>query len=498
VHPVSRRRLPVAAVLAALVAISAMSVPLPIAGSAEKVRLIVTFRPGAAVGAAARIAAVAPGAQVVASIAQLGATVVEVPAVAAARARAAWAADPRVAGVEEDGLVRADWIPTDPLWSSQWEQRQVRMPRGWNITRGTETTVVAVVDTGVQARHPDLHGRLVPGRDVLNRDRRPTDDNGHGTAVAGVIAASAANGFGVAGGCPECRIMPVKALDANGMGYWSVAARGIVWAADHGADVINLSFGGPTGGSTLYNAIAYARAMGAVVVASAGNNGTTDRFYPGAFDNVISVAASSSFDLRYSWSNYSSTWVTLAAPGCTYTTIMRDAYGTFCGTSAAAPVVASIAALVRSRRPAWTDDRVEALLLESTVATPYRFTRRGRIDAFAALYRAHRRLAPPGGHLLPSEPLLADGTRIRLADGDHVGYRFDRYGGIVRSRRISLGAASGATTVQRQALPYRSGTWYYVSSGGLAGFWVLESSRVYLEPEPTATPTPTPTPTAVP
>ena len=478
----SRPRLRLASVLALVVALSSVSVALPVAGAQEKVRLIVTFHPGTTSADADR-AAEASGGRVVSTIGELGAQVVELPAVAATRARAAWLADARVARVEEDGLVQVDWTPSDPLWGYQWEQRQVRMPRSWSITRGTSTTVVAVVDTGVQPNHPDLQGRLVSGRDVLHRDARPADDNGHGTAVAGVIAASASNGIGVSGGCPKCRVMPIKALDANGTGYWSVAARGIIWAANHGADVINLSFGGPTGGSTLYDAIAYAKSKGAVVIASAGNNNSTSYFYPGAFDNVISVAASTSLDLRYSWSNYSTSWVTLAAPGCTHTTILWSAYHSFCGTSAAAPVLASVAALVRARRPGWSNSRVESLLRDSAISTPYAFTRHGRIDAFAALYSADTGTPPPRGHLRPAEPLLAAGTQLALASGDHVGYRFDRFGGVVRSRRISLSATSWATTAKRQAIPFRTGSWFFVSSGSLAGYWVAASSRVYLDPE---------------
>lgn len=477
-----RSRLRLATLLAVLVAISTLSVPLPAGAATETVRLIVTFRPGTAAGLADGLLA-ASGGRVVSEIEELGARVVELPVRAAQRARAAWAADPRVAGVEEDGIVQVDWTPSDPLWGYQWEQRQIRMPRSWNLTRGSARTVIAVVDTGVQPNHPDLEGQLVQGRDVLNRDRRPADDNGHGTAVAGVIAASASNGMGVTGGCPDCRVMPIKALAADGTGYWSVAARGIIWAADHGADIINLSFGGPTGGSTLYDAIAYAKSKGAVVIASAGNNNSTSLFYPGAYDNVISVAASTSLDLRYSWSNWSTSWVTLAAPGCTHSTALWSAYHSFCGTSAAAPVLSSVAALVRARRPGWSTSRLESVLIESTIPTPYPFTRHGRIDAFGAVYRADRGTAPPEGGMQPAAPLLAAGTRLVLARGDHVGYRFDNYGGIVSSQRITLGASAGAETSKQQAIPYRGGSWFYVTTGSLAGHWLASSSRVYLDPE---------------
>jgi thermitase len=479
---VSRSRLRLASVLAFVVTFSSVGAPPTVIGAPEMVRLIVAFRPGASDAHAAR-AAQASGGRVISVIPELGVRVVELPAVAASRARASWAADPLVAGVEEDGLVQVDWTPTDPLWGYQWEQRQVRMPSAWNITRGTRTTIVAVVDTGVQTKHPDLENRLVQGRDVLHDDRKPADDNGHGTAVAGVISASASNGMGVGGGCPKCRVMPIKALAADGTGYWSVAAKGIIWAAKHGADVINLSFGGPTGGSTLYNAIAYARAQGAVVIASAGNNNSTSYFYPAAFDNVISVAASSSLDLRYSWSNYSTSWVTLAAPGCTHTTALWSAYDSFCGTSAAAPVLSSVAALVRARRPGWSPSRVESVLIASTTETPYAFTRHGRIDAYEAVYRADRGSAPPQRKFKPSEPFLASSTRLFLAAGDHIGYRLDKWGGVVRSKRVTLASASSVRTVKRQVVPYRGGAWFYVSAEPLDGYWVPESSRAFLDSE---------------
>lgn len=477
--------------------ISSITVPLPLAGAQGKVRMVLTMAPGTAAAEADALAR-ATGAAVVGSIPQLNVRVVELPAAAVRNARAGWIADARVAGVETDGLVSVDWTPSDPLWAYQWEQRQVRAPRAWDLTRGAASTVVAVVDTGVQASHPDLAGQLVAGYDFVNDDRYPADDNGHGTAVAGVVAALASNGIGVAGGCPSCRVMPIKTMGEEGTGYWSVAAQGIVWAADNGADVINLSFGGPSGGSTLYNAIAYARAKGALVVASAGNSGSTQAFYPAAFDNVVSVAASTSLDLRYSWSNYSTSWVTMAAPGCTHATVRWNSYRSFCGTSAAAPVVSSVAALVESRRSALNDDEIEELLLASTVGTPYPFTRTGRIDAYAAVHRAAHGTAPSTVLLRPSSPLLAAGTRLAFASGAHYGYRFDTSGAIVGTRAMHLGADSGAETSKRQLIPDRSGYWFYVTNGGLAGYWIPESSRVYLAPAATPTPTPSPTPAPTP
>jgi hypothetical protein len=431
-------------------------------------------------------------------IPQLGVVVVEVPAVAVANARAGWASDPQVAQIEVDGTVQATWTPPEPLWGYQWEQRSVRTPRAWDLTRGAKGTVVAVVDTGVQPTHPELQKHLLAGRDFVNKDRNPRDDNGHGTAVAGVIGALAANGTGVAGTCNKCRILPVKVLNSHGNGMWSVAAKGIIWAADHGADVINLSFGGPTGSTTLADAVAYARSKGAVVVAAAGNSGTNSYFYPAAYSGVISVAASTDMDFRYSWSNYSSSWVTLAAPGCTWTSKWWNSYGSFCGTSAAAPIVSGVAALVESMNPDLTSTEIETILRLSGIHTPYTYTLRGRIDAYEAVYRAVHGVAPPRNTLKPSAPLLADGTRLEFRKGDHIGYRFDRDGAIVAAKRLSLGAKSGAQTSKRQRIPTRSGRWFFVTDGALTRYWVRQSSRVYLAPDDETAPSPTASPTAEP
>jgi thermitase len=359
------------------------------------------------------------------------------------------------------------------------------------------TTVVAVVDTGVQLNHPDLTGRLVSGHDFVNNDSRPSDDNGHGTAVAGVVAATA-NSIGVTGICNRCQVMPVKALAANGTGYWTVAAKAIIWAADHRADVINLSFGGPTGGSTLQNAIAYARWKGAVVVASAGNYGTTDLFYPAAFPGVVSVAAATSGDLRYSWSNHSTGWVKLAAPGCTWATHVSSGYGSFCGTSAAGPVVSGIAGLVESARPSLSRGQIESILYDSAIRMPFAFTRYGRIDAYRAVHRARYGTFPSQAHLKPTSPLLSPAEELTFLPGLHAAYRFDAAGAIVRGAGISLAANGVAHTSKRATIPGRSGHWFYLVDGSMPGYWIPESERVFLAPDPTPTPVPSASPSLIP
>jgi subtilisin family serine protease len=485
-----------ASLLAALVMVAtALAVPVPVAGIPNKVRLVVTFRPGTPAAVAERVAA--GGGRVVERIEELDVRVVNVPAAAVEHARSAWAATPEVVRVETDGLLTADWLPPDPQWNYQWEQRQVRAPKAWSLERGAFTTVVAVIDTGVQLNHPDLSRRLVRGHDFVNRDARPNDDNGHGTSVAGIVAATT-NSLGVAGMCMHCHLMPVKALDADGIGYWTVAARAIIWAANHHADVINMSFGGPTGGSTLGNAIAYARSRGAVVVGAAGNDGLTTRFYPAAFPGVISVAATSDRDLRFAWSNYSTSWVDVAAPGCTWATKRGSDYGSFCGTSAATPLVSGIAALIDSARPSLSRAQIESIVTAATIRTPFSFTRFGRVDAYKAVFRAVHGGWPNAPQLYPTKPLLIPPAEVTFLAGAHAGYRFESSGAILRGASLVLDANATAHTSKRGTIPGRSGYWYYMVDGGLEGWWVPASSQVFLTPLPTPTPLPSASPTPSP
>jgi thermitase len=143
--------------------------------------------------------------------------------------------DPDVRWAAADRRVRALRVPNDPFWPSQWSPRQTHAPSAWERTIGDAQAVIGVVDTGIDATQPDLRGRVVPGFDFVHGDADPRDDNGHGTAVAGVVAAAGNNGVGVAGYCWRCRLMPLKVLGADGTGFSSDLARGIVWATDNRA-----------------------------------------------------------------------------------------------------------------------------------------------------------------------------------------------------------------------------------------------------------------------
>jgi len=325
----------------------------------------------------------ATGATEIGDLGEIDTHVLDLPLGREKQALEQLAGDPRVVSVEQDGTVQATVVPRDPHWLQAWGPRLVHAPEAWNMSTGKSTTVIAVVDTGVDSKQPDLRGRVLRGWDFQNNDANPKDDNGHGTAVAGVAAAAANDGVGIAGICWHCLILPVKVLNSAGSGTRSNIAAGIVWAADHGADVINLSLAGPTPSAVIESAVNYARNHGVVVVAAAGNEGSSRRFYPAAYPGVISVAGTNNADALYSWSNRGS-WVKVSAPGCAYTGSTGPIRWTWwCGTSFATPVVAGIAALMKSLKPGLSRAQIEKMLLNPSVNV--RGVSAGRIDAARAL-----------------------------------------------------------------------------------------------------------------
>jgi subtilisin family serine protease len=260
--------------------------------------------------------------------------------------------------------------PTDPKASSLWGLHSVRGPEVWDTASRGSGQVVAVVDTGVAMTHPDLRDDLwtkpgssnVHGYDFVGDDSDPTDENEHGTHVAGTIAAEADNGIGVAGVAPAAKIMPVRVLDADGSGYDSDVASGVTYAADQGARTINLSLGGAGSSQTMSLAISHAAAAGAVVVAAAGNdranNDGANPEYPCAYPqtNLVCVAAIASDGSLASFSNYGATSVDVAAPGVSVlstvpTFAASSGYATFSGTSMATPHVSGVVALVHAALP---------------------------------------------------------------------------------------------------------------------------------------------------
>jgi thermitase len=216
--------------------------------------------------------------------------------------------------------------------------------------------MVAVIDTGVAVAHPDLAGarlRTDIDYDFINSDDNADDDNGHGTHVAGIVAASTDNGIGVAGICADCEILPIKVLDAEGSGDVSVIAQGLRYAADQGADIANMSLGmDPNCGcsETIANAINYAYERGLFMIAAAGNDGIDKVGYPASSSRVLAVGATTISGGRAYFSNYGAD-LDIVAPGddilSTYPT---PEYDTLSGTSMASPMVAGVAGLALSAR----------------------------------------------------------------------------------------------------------------------------------------------------
>lgn len=335
-----------------------------------------------------------------------------VPAGEEIAAAARLAALPWITHAGPNYLAQATAYPNDPRIGEQWHMRRINAPAAWDLTFGSYSLVVAVIDSGVDLAHPEFAGRLLPGFDYVNWDDTPNDDNGHGTHVAGIIAAAANNGIGVAGLAAQVKLLPLKVLDAQGNGSYYNIATAIRRAADSGAQVINLSLGGFAADPLLEDAITYAVVKRKVFVAAAVGNCAQGGagcpaepnpiFYPAAYAGALAVAASDHFD---NWAPYSGFkyYVALAAPGGLSSdqvlSTLPAGYGWKFGASMATAQASAAAALVLTYRPAATPDQV-ADILQSTAdkVGPYTYIG-GRNDWFGAgrlnVGRAVRRAHPP-------------------------------------------------------------------------------------------------------
>lgn len=293
---------------------------------------------------------------------------------------------PEVESVEPNYIIKRNYTPSDPGYSKQWHLKKINAPQAWDATKGSGEIVVAVIDNGVQTNHPDLAGKIVSPYNMVTGTRSvPAGE--HGTHVAGIIAASI-NKKGVVGVAPNVKIMPVNVFEGDGATSYDVAY-GIVYAVDHGANVINLSLGGYS--ATLYEAeaVQYAISKGVVLVAAAGNDDTDLPTYPAAFDPVIAVSATDSRDQITNFSNYGY-YIDFAAPGVDiYSTFPGSSYKELDGTSMATPIVSGTAALVLSKNPLLSTGEVENILRKSVVDLGRKgwdvFYGYGRIDAYKAV-----------------------------------------------------------------------------------------------------------------
>ena len=362
---------------------------------------------------------------------QVGAILLEVPTGARQSILEELRRQPQVEYAEPNYLANASivqpvdslQIPNDELWPQQWALPLIHAPEAWDITH-TQNVIIAVLDTGVYVDHPDLHGILwtnpgeIPanGRDddgngrvddihgwhfyqdcstgicQPSQNRLISDDNGHGTHVAGIAAAQTNNVAGVAGVSWGARVMTVKVLDQFGDGYYYDIAAGIVYAADNGAQIINLSLGGEAYSQLLQDAVDYAYGKGVLIIAASGNNGGAV-FFPGACANVLTVAATDQNEQRLEFSNQGPE-VDIAAPGdyMISTWIPPYLYYIRRGTSMATPHVSGAAALLWTWRPDWTNAQIAQRLqtqADDVNATLYPgydpFIGWGRLNLFRAL-----------------------------------------------------------------------------------------------------------------
>ncbi|TCP69771.1 S8 family peptidase [Baia soyae] len=336
-------------------------------------------------------------AKVISHNSQIGFDVIQVQGKSVQEALQEYRKMPNVEYAETSKVSQAVWTPNDHYYSSNQSAplQKMQIPEAWDITRGSSDTVVAVVDSGVQSSHPDLKGKIIAGYDFVQNDNDPSNDElGHGTHIAGTIAAQTNNSIGVAAVAPNVKVLSVRVLDRNGYSYSEVIANGITYAVDHGAKVINVSIAMSTPAQVLEDAVNYAWSKGVVLVAGAGNSSTSEPYYPAAYPNAISVAATDSSDVKWSRSNYGTT-VDVAAPGVGIMSTIpthwnpEDPYTTKEGTSMATANVSGVAALLASQGLSHT--QIRSALEESAdkIAGTGEYWKFGRVNAYKALTSVH-------------------------------------------------------------------------------------------------------------
>lgn len=309
--------------------------------------------------------------------------------------------------VEPDAI--ATTLSDDSLYPSQWALPKIFWDKldatASAFNPATPSAEVAVIDTGVDYNHPDLLGKVdtVNDWDFVNSDDDAMDDNLHGTHVAGIAAASTNNTTGMAGvSINTVKILPIKVLSQSGVGYYSDISSGIIYAADKGAKVINLSLGGTFKSTTLENAINYAWGKGVVIAAAAGNSNNSSRLYPAAFFNSMAVWASNQNDNKASFSSYGN-WVDVGAPGVSIISTVplsldpdsnKNGYYYGSGTSMATPHVAGLAGLLFSQNPSASNQQVRNTIELTADPVTDRLYRRGNLGR--GRINVSKALAAPG------------------------------------------------------------------------------------------------------
>lgn len=361
------------------------------------------------------------GARVLRRMPQIGWAVIDVPGRSAANTRAAAARFPGVKRADFDRAGKIAYTPNDTLYYNQWGVPATKVDLAWDLSRGVANVVVAVLDTGVQVDHPDLAPNVwvnrfeiagngvdddnngyiddINGWDFVNEDSNPADDHGHGTLCSGVIGATQDNAMGVSGIAPRARIMGMKVANASGYFYDSDTVPGYLYATDNGARVFSCSFFSDKVSAAERDALKYAVKKGVLPVVAAGNANSVMPYYPAHHEVVLAVAAIDSGLNKAGFSNFGAN-VDVAAPGVAIQTIaLGGGYGSYSGTSLACPVVAGIAALLKSAKPTATGAQLRKAIEDTAVVlnqVPFgEYTNYGLVNAEAAMKAVLQSPAPP-------------------------------------------------------------------------------------------------------
>ena len=345
---------------------------------------------------------------------------------------------------EPNYVVRSEITPNDTQFASLWGMLSIQAPNAWDVTTGSPSVTVAVVDTGIEYTHPDLSENIatnsgeIPsngidddrngfiddyfGYDFINNDGNPMDDHFHGTHCAGTVGARGNNAKGVAGVAWNVKLLPVKVLSASGSGSYASVIGGINYAVKRGVKVLSMSLGGGSYSQALEDAIITARQNGVLIVAAAGNsarNTDISPSYPASStqDNVLSVAATASGDVLASFSNWGPTSVDVAAPGVNIlSTYLGGQYAWASGTSMATPHVAGMAAMVLSVNPSLSYAQVKSILLgtvDPIASLSGKMVSGGRVNLKNAVAKALQPNATPTS--APSVTVTATATPTKSA-----------------------------------------------------------------------------------
>ena len=349
-------------------------------------------------------------------------------------------------------------VPNDPKYAEQWSLPAMKLPEAWTIEKGNKNVVIAIVDSGIDYRHDDLGNKIwvnqdeIPDNEIdddengyvddihgwdftdapnlqaegdsIEGDNEPIDESGHGTHVAGIAGAVPDNGIGIAGVAWNCSLMAVRtglSLGGGSRMQDDDSAAAIVYAADNGADIINMSWGSKQQSFVIRDAVEYAYARGVVLIGAAGNSNETESIFPAAYRKVISVASTNQFQQRFYRSNYGAS-VDIGAPGNgIISTHINNGYRLLTGTSMAAPHVAGVAALMLSKRPALTHEEIRQILINTADSVPEedsevsdpKFVGAGTVNAYRALLASsalQARILSPETHSGESSSIVFNGT----------------------------------------------------------------------------------------